>query len=491
MKRGIPDPCVVVIFGASGDLTGRKLGPALHNLYIDGLIPEETVTLGMARTEFSDDAFRKQLREDLAEHSRTEPNEDNWNEFASRVFYVQGDVTDPSSFESLKTKLEEMDNEHGTAGNRVWYLATVPSFFPVIAKGLAAAKLTRTDGWHRLVVEKPFGRDLASAHELNATLSHCFSEDQIFRIDHYLGKETVQNLLVFRFANAIFEPIWNRRYVDNVQITVAEDIGVGDRAGFYESTGALRDVAQNHLLQLLALVAMEPPVAWDADAIRDEKVQILRAVRRWPLADVGTVAARGQYNGYREERDVDARSSTETFVAVKLLIDNWRWAGVPFYVRTGKKLPSKATEIAIQFQSVPHLLFAKTAVEELEPNVLVIRIQPDEGISLTFGTKVPGAEVEVRTVDMEFDYGSDFGSGTPEAYERLLLDCMLGDATLFTRADEIEEAWEVVEPLLEHWSQGGRPGSYDSSSWGPVSAEELPRRDGRRWKNPTAEGDRS
>ncbi|MDQ3877067.1 MAG: glucose-6-phosphate dehydrogenase, partial [Actinomycetota bacterium] len=343
--------------------------------------------------------------------------------------------------------------------------------------------LCDTGGWQRLVVEKPFGTDLASARELNATLSTTFNEEQIFRIDHYLGKETVQNLLVFRFANAIWEPVWNRRYIDHVQITVAEDIGVEDRASFYEQTGALRDVLQNHLLQLVALVAMEPPVAWDADTIRDAKVQVLRAVHRTSVGDCGEIAARGQYEGYRDVEGVDASSSTETFVAMKLLIDNWRWADVPFYVRTGKKLASKKTEIAIQFNRVPHLLFSKTDTEELEPNVLIARLQPDEGMSLRFGTKVSGPRVEVRTVEMDFDYESDFGSGTPEAYERLLLDCMLGDATLFARADEIEQAWEIVTCLLEYWQQGGRPGFYKPGSWGPAAADDLLRRDNRRWRD--------
>ena len=483
-SRKVPDPCVVVIFGASGDLTARKLLPALFNLRREGLAPGETCVLGTARTEYSDEEFARQMREAVKEHSRVAPEDDSWGGFSGNLFYVAGDLASEDTYRRLCDRLAEIDASHGTAGNRVWYLATAPRFFPEIADGIGKAGMLDTGGWHRLVVEKPFGSDLGSARELNGVLARTFSEDQVFRIDHYLGKETVQNILVLRFSNAIFEPIWNRRYVDHVQITVAEDMGVGSRGAFYDQTGALRDVAQNHLLQLLTLVAMEPPVAWDATAIRNEKVQVLRAVRRWPASECGVLTARGQYEGYRDEKGVDAASSTETFVALKLLVDNWRWAGVPFYLRTGKNLPGKATEIAIQFQTVPHLLFAKTAVVELEPNVLVLRIQPDEAITLTFGAKVPGHEVNVRTVDMEFDYENDFGSGTPEAYERLLQDCMLGDATLFARADEIEEAWEIVDPILSYWSGGGRPGSYAPGTWGPASADELARKDGRRWRDP-------
>ncbi|HWC13179.1 MAG TPA: glucose-6-phosphate dehydrogenase [Actinomycetota bacterium] len=479
-----PDASVVVIFGASGDLTGRKLAPALYNLRVEGLIPDDTCVLGTARTTYTDDQFADSLESDVRDHSRRSPTDEVWQGFARHVFYVRGDVTDDAVWSDLRTKLDEIDDTHGTNGNRVWYLATLPRFFAPIAEGIGKSGLLDTSGWHRLIVEKPFGHDLESARHLNATLASYFSEDQIFRIDHYLGKETVQNLLVFRFANAIFEPIWNRRYVDHVQITVAEDIGVEDRAAFYEQTGALRDVGQNHLLQLLSLVAMEPPVSWDADAIRNEKVQVLRAVRRWDPNECGDVVARGQYTGYRDEDGVDASSSTETFVAMELAVDNWRWAGVPFFVRTGKRLPAKATEVAIHFQRVPHLLFAKTAVEELDPNVLVIRVQPDEGISLRFGTKVPGPEVNVATVDMDFDYETDFGSGTPEAYERLLLDCMHGDATLFTRSDEIEQAWQIVAPMLEHWERGGRPGTYARGEWGPPAADELIARGGREWRVP-------
>ena len=486
MRRANPEPCVVVIFGASGDLTSRKLFPALHNLQVEGLIADSTSILGTARTDWTDDEFRDRMRKETKEHSRLTPSDKSWSEFANDVYYVAGDVADEGLFKKLNERLQAIDDERGTNGNRVWYLATAPRFFSVIAEQIGKSGMCQTGGWHRLVVEKPFGQDLASAKELNSTLNVHFSEDQIFRIDHYLGKETVQNLLVMRFANAIFEPIWNRRYIDHVQITVGEDIGVAGRGAFYDQTGALRDVAQNHLLQLMALVAMEPPVAWDANAIRDEKVQVLRSIRRLASSDCADQVARGQYDGYRDEADVDPSSSTETFIAMKLLIDDWRWAGVPFYLRTGKKLSAKATEVAIQFQSVPHLLFARTAVEELEPNVLTIRVQPDEGCSLTFGSKVPGPEINVRTVDMEFDYETDFGSGTPEAYERLLLDCMLGEATLFARADEIEQAWDVMDPVLEYWSHGGRPGPYKAGSWGPASADELIRRDGRKWREPSS-----
>ena len=484
MKTRSPDPCAVVIFGASGDLMSRKLAPALYNLQAEGIMPERTAIVGTSRTEYTDKQFRELLHKEVKEHSRNEPTDETWQKVAEDIFYVRADVTDEASWAALKTRLNEIDEICGTKGNRVWYMATLPRFFGTIAEQIGKNGLLDSGGWHRLVVEKPFGTNLASAKQLNATLRNHFTEEEIFRIDHYLGKETVQNLLVFRFANAIFEPIWNHRYIDHVQITVAEDSGVGSRGNFYDQTGALRDVAQNHLLQLLTLVALEPPVSWDPDSIRDEKTKVLRAVRRWKTAECADVVARGQYEGYRSEEGVAEKSSTETFVSMRLFVDNWRWSEVPFYLRTGKNLASRATEITIQFQRVPHLLFARTLVEELKPNQLTIRIQPDEGFSLYFGTKVPGPDVEVRTVDMEFDYDTDFASGSPEAYERLLMDCMLGDQTLFTRSDEIEEAWEIVDPILEYWAQGGRPGIYASGTWGPESAEELIRRDGHRWRDP-------
>ena len=477
------DPAIVVVFGASGDLTARKIAPALHNLHVERYVPPETAMVGVSRTQYDDASFAAHLRSAVTEHSRIPPTTESWDEFADGVFYVPGDVTDAESILALGRRLEAIDAERGTRGNRVWYLATLPRFFGLITEQIAKAGLCDTGGWQRLVIEKPFGHDLASAEALNATILNHVSEDQVFRIDHYLGKETVQNLLVFRFANAIFEPIWNRRYVDHVQITVAETIGVEDRPQYYEPTGALRDVGQNHALQLLALVAMEPPVAWEADSIRQEKAQLLRAVRRWVPADCPSIAVRGQYEGYRDEPDVDPRSRTETFFAAKLIVDNWRWGGTPFYIRAGKKLAAHVTEIAVQFRRVPHLLFAQTSVEELEPNVLTIRIQPEEGFSLTFGTKVPGPEVNVSSVDMVMDYETDFGSGTPAAYERLLLDCMLGDATLFTHSDEIMQAWAIVDPILSHWAEGGRPRVYAPGSWGPPTAEDLLTRDGRRWRD--------
>ena len=482
MAHDRPEPCAVVIFGASGDLTHRKLLPALHNLHVDGLVPDQTSIIGTSRSHYSDEEFKESVRSAVEKYSRKGLTRDAWENLTYDMAYVAGDATDEALYRRLRERLEQVDEQRGTNGNRLWYLATLPRFFGPIAENIAKYGLRDTGGFQRLVVEKPFGYDLESGRDLNSLLSQHYSEDEIFRIDHYLGKETVQNLLIFRFANSIFEPIWNRRYVDHVEITVAEDMGVGSRGSFYDQVGALRDVAQNHLLQLVALIAMEPPVSWDPDSIRDEKVQLLRAVRRWPDEACSEVVARGQYDGYRDEKGVDAKSATETFVAAKLLIDNWRWAGVPFYVRTGKEMPAKMTQIRIEFQRAPHLLFEKTAVEELEPNALVIRIQPDEGFSLFFGAKAPTHDINVQTAAMDFDYEMHFGSGTPEAYERLLLDAMLGDQTLFTRSDEIEQAWAIVDPMLRAWSKGGKPGSYKPGTWGPRGADDI--FESGRWHNP-------
>ncbi len=491
----IPPPAVVVIFGASGDLTKRKLGPALFNLALQGLLPPETVIVGVSRTEMSDDAFRAQIREGVDAHSRVEVTDEAvWTSFASRLRYVAGSFDDTQVYERLRALIVELDAA-GAAGNRLYYLATAPDFFPVISDQLGAAGLAdEADGrFVRIIVEKPFGTDLASARALNDRLSAVFRERQVYRIDHYLGKETVQNLLVFRFGNAIFEPIWNRRYVDHVQITVAEDIGVERRGGYYDESGALRDIMQNHLMQVLALVAMEPPARFDARDVRDEKIKVLRAIQPFDSASPDQWAIRSQYSSgwvggervpaYVQEHGVDTSSITETFVAMRIEIDNWRWAGTPFYVRTGKRLPRRATEVAIQFKPAPHLPFASTAVSELDPNLLALRIQPDEGASLTFVAKVPGPQIDLRPVNMDFAYGSSFLRASPDAYERLLLDCMLGDATLFIRWDEVERAWEIMNPLVDEWrDEKSGLTHYEAGSWGPDEADAKIAAEGRAWR---------
>jgi glucose-6-phosphate 1-dehydrogenase len=487
------EPCVVTIFGATGDLTRRKLVPALYSLMQQRLLPAEFAVLGFSRPEMTDEEFRSLLRESFMEHGDKEKfDEAVWESFASSLFYMSGDFADAEAFKALGSRLEQLDRERGTESNRIFYLSTAPSFFGLISRQLGGAGLSQGEGWTRVIVEKPFGHDLESARELNRELAAVFHEEQVYRIDHYLGKETVQNLLVFRFANSIFEPLWNRQYIDHVQITNAEAIGVEGRGAYYEEAGVVRDMIQNHVFQVASLIAMEPPASLSANGVRDEKIKAMQAVRPIPLKSVGEFAVRGQYGagyvlgekvpGYREETGVSPSSSTETFSALKLYFDNWRWAGVPFYIRSGKRLPKRVTEIAIQFKEVPHRLFTDTD-EPLEPNVLVIRIQPNEGITLRFGAKLPGQLMRIRWVNMDFRYGSSFGVHTPEAYERLLLDCILGDSTLYARRDMTERGWEIVTPVLEAWKQSATDfPNYEAGTWGPKAAFELIERDGRRWR---------
>jgi glucose-6-phosphate 1-dehydrogenase len=501
-----PPPCALVIFGASGDLTKRKLVPGLYALYAGGMLPPGFTVVGAARTAMSDEKFREEMRDSVAEFGRVPIDDEVWKSFAEALRYATVDFDAPDGFEHLKQVLATVDHERGTGGNRIYYLSIPPSGIGTVARRLGEEGLSqapdRDGGFCRLIVEKPFGRDLATARQLNAELHEAFVEDQIYRIDHYLGKETVQNLLVFRFANGIFEPLWNRQYIDHVQITVAESIGVEGRGAYYEESGALRDIVQNHIMQLVALVGMEAPANFEAETVRDEKVKLLRAVRPILEKDVLTRTVRGQYGpgwiegeqvpGYRQEPGVPPESLRETFVAIKLDIDNWRWAGTPFYLRTGKRLPKRATEIAIQFRDVPHSPFrghvtsAQTARDGIDPNLLVLRIQPDEGITLRFGAKVPGQALRIRSVSMDFLYGSAFLTDVPEAYERLLLDCMLGDPTLFARKDEVEEAWRFCTAILDGW-RANPPAeedcpNYQAGTWGPQAAHELMARDGRTWR---------
>ena len=493
----VPDPNVVVLFGATGDLAHRKVVPALYHLWAGDLLPEKFALVCFGRRDATDATMRTDLRTSLEKHARVKPiDEARWSEFAARISYVKGAFDDPESYAALSRHLDAIDASVGTGGNRLFYLATPASSFPEIIRGLGAAGLdheTGEGGWRRVVIEKPFGRDLDSAVKLNREVGKVFRESQVYRIDHYLGKETVRNILIFRFGNLIFEPIWHRRYIDHIQITVAESIGVEGRGAFYEETGALRDILQNHLLQLLTLVAMEPPATLDAEALRDEKVKVLRAVRLLNTDTVDEHVVRGQYGpgwigaaevaGYRSEPEVDAASETETFVAARFEIDDWRWAGVPFYLRAGKRLPKRATEIAIQFKDVPQRLFSPTG-DTPEPNMLVIRIQPDEGILLRFAAKVPGLGTDVRSVNMDFAYGSAFSVESPDAYETLILDALLGDASLFTRADEVEAAWRIVDPIMESWLAGTEPAlpNYAAGTWGPDAADALLTREGRRWR---------
>ncbi len=487
----------MVVFGASGDLTTRKLLPALYNLGRHNLLPREFAILGFAKDALTEEEFRKKIRDDIREYAGAPVSCELCDWLADHSYYMTGDFASADDFARMKLRVQELEAQHHTQGNVFYYLATLPQFFPEIVRQLAAQQLTEESegAWRRVIIEKPFGSDLASAKALNRDIGQVLKEHQIYRIDHYLGKETVQNILIFRFSNGIFEPVWNRRYIDHVQITVAESLGVERRGGYYEHAGALRDMIPNHILQLLSLTAMEPPVSFDANAVRDEQAKVLHAIQTISPEDVLQRAVRGQYGaglvgteqvaGYRAEPFVDPQSSTETFVAFKLAIDNWRWADVPFYIRTGKRMPKRVTEIAIQFRSAPFRLFRDTPVEKLTPNTLVMRIQPDEGISLQFGAKIPGAHVRVGPVTMDFEYADYFGTEPSTGYERLLYDCMIGDATLFQRADMVEAGWNVVEPVLDVWKALPAKAfpNYAAGTWGPKDADELMRRDGRVWRN--------
>ena len=503
----LPVPATtLVIFGATGDLARRKLLPALYNLAHEGALPERFNLVGISRRDLSDDDFRAHLLEGINRHSRNKPvKEAIWESFARGIEYHRGEFDDPAAYVELAKRLDRIDRDRGTSGNRLFYLAVPPNLYPEIVQqldraGLAVSGAHRASGskrgWTRVIVEKPFGYDLDSARTLNREIADVFDEDQVYRIDHYLGKETVQNLAVFRFGNGLFEPIWNRRYIDSVQITVAETVGVEGRGEFYDSTGALRDIVQNHGLQLMAMFAMEPPVEFAAEDLRDEKLKVLRAVKPMTADDVAANTIRGQYvsgwvegerlPSYRDAPEVEPDSQTETFAALKLAIDSWRWAGVPFYLRTGKAMPSRVTEIAVQFKRAPLALFQRAGVPAVEPNVLAIRVQPDEGILLRFGAKVPGQGLQIRTVNMDFRYGSSFAVDSPDAYETLLLDAMIGDPSLFTRDDEVEQAWTILQPILAAWASGtgGPLHFYAAGTWGPPAADELLERDGRAWRRP-------
>jgi glucose-6-phosphate 1-dehydrogenase len=491
----IADANVMAIFGASGDLTKRKLIPALYNLRKDRLLPDDFAVIGISRSEMSDEDFREKLRGDMEMFATADTDPEIWNWLAERVHYLAGDAKDAETYVRLRERLESF-GESGGIKNYFFYMATAPRFFGAVSEQLREAGLTQQEeggGWRRVVFEKPFGHDLKSARELNQQLSRTLGEDQIYRIDHYLGKETVQNILVFRFANGIFEPLWNHRYIDHVQITVAEDIGVGDRGGYYDKSGALRDMVPNHIFQLISLTCMEPPISFEADAVRDEQAKVLRSLAPLSPEESLHLSVRGQYGpgtvngqkvvGYRSEPGVPKDSTTETFVAMKLTLDNWRWAGVPIYLRTGKHLPTRATEIFIQFHRAPFTLFRQTEVSQLAACRLIIRLQPDEGISLSFGAKVPGPVLKLGQVDMNFQYEDYFGATPSTGYERLLYDCMCGDQTLFQRADMTEASWKIVTPILDLWEALAPRNfpNYAAGTWGPKEAHDLLGRDGREW----------
>jgi glucose-6-phosphate 1-dehydrogenase len=491
------DPCIMVIFGAAGDLTRRKLIPALYNLARAELLSREFAILGIAHNSMSDEDFRNKLSDDIRKYAGSDIDPDIWEWFRRRLYYVTGDFDDKNLYSQLSATLAKVDQEHATRGNYFFYLATAPNFFGTVVEQLASVGLMeeKNGSWRRVIVEKPFGHDIDSARALNQQLLRFVGEKQIYRIDHYLGKETVQNILAFRFANGIFEPIWNRRYIDHVQISVAETVGVEQRGSYYDQAGALRDMVPNHIMQLISLTSMEPPVSFEANAVRDEQAKVLHAIQPLSSEEVLTRSVRGQYGpgvlngsrvpGYRNEPDVPPDSRTETFVAMKLAIDNWRWADVPVYLRTGKRLAAQNTQIVIQFRRAPFVLFRDTPVENLMPNQLVLHIQPEEGISLQFAAKVPGPIMRLGAVDMNFQYADYFGTHPSTGYERLLHDCMIGDATLFQRADMVEAGWCVVSPALDVWRAlppRNFP-NYPAGSWGPREADELLERDGRQWRN--------
>ena len=490
----IAGPCGMVLFGVTGDLSRKKIMPAIYDLANRGLLPPGFSLVGFARRDWADQDFAQIVHDSVKQYARTEFREEVWNQLSEGFRFVPGNFDDDLAFDHLRRTMEELDQARGTGGNHAFYLAIPPAFFADVVGQLQEHGLAepRADSWRRVVVEKPFGHDLESARDLNAVLDGVFPPGSIFRIDHYLGKETVQNILAMRFANAMFEPIWNSHYVDHVQITMAEDVGIGGRAGYYDGIGAARDVIQNHLLQLMALVAMEEPTSFDAEALRIEKQKVLRSVTLPRRLDLTT--ARGQYAagwaggqkvaGFLDEEGIRTTSTTETFAAVTLNIDTRRWAGVPFYLRTGKRLGRRVTEVAVVFKRAPHLPFSASSTEELTQNALVIRVQPDEGMTLRFGSKVPGTAMEIRDVNMDFAYGGTFTEASPEAYERLVLDVLLGDPPLFPRHEEVELSWKILDPILEHWARKGKPETYASGTWGPEGADKMLARDGRAWRRP-------